>query len=226
MLSFASVALSLWLGLVAAACLRLVWRAAMNHSRGFSDHDFSRSIRGETCRDHNQRGPVSLGLIPTACRSVAHALRALTNAVLATLKRTTETILKALHPRGKIDPSLKQSLPGPFAETQTADLQIPVETPVAEILDSPKGTAKGKRVARISRQNSPNRRETPQSKQIRINKRTIEADTVVCELPKRHSGKNTEKANPSRARKANGTARIKRAKKPGHNVPLTARISA
>ena len=71
MFSFASVAVALWLGIVAVACLYQVWRAVTNHSNLYGNRDYQRGTRGENTRDYRHLNPAAEGLIPIACRSVA-----------------------------------------------------------------------------------------------------------------------------------------------------------
>jgi hypothetical protein len=79
MFSFASVAVALWLGIVAVACLHQVWRAVTNHPNLYGNRDYQRGTRGENTRDYRHLNPAAEGLIPIACRSVVHILGALTN---------------------------------------------------------------------------------------------------------------------------------------------------
>ncbi len=83
--SFASIAVSLWLGLVAVACLHRLWRAAANDGSGCGHRDYPHAA-GEN--HHRHRDPDSEGLISIACRSLAHASRAIINVVRTGLNRT------------------------------------------------------------------------------------------------------------------------------------------
>jgi hypothetical protein len=54
--SFASVAISLWLGLVAVGCLRRLWGASANDGSGYSGRDYARAANSENHHRHRDLG--------------------------------------------------------------------------------------------------------------------------------------------------------------------------
>ncbi len=66
--SFATVAISLWLGLVAVGCLRRLWRASANDGSGYGGRDHPRVAGSENHHRHRDLG--SEGLISMISRSL------------------------------------------------------------------------------------------------------------------------------------------------------------
>ena len=129
MFSFASVAVALWLGIVAVACLHQVWRAVTNHPNLYGNRDYQRGTRGENNRDYRHLNPAAEGLIPIACRSVVHILRALTIVVRATFSCGVEWIRKTLGRSGTFHAPVNQSsaLPVGISATGAEDRPAPVK---------------------------------------------------------------------------------------------------
>ena len=90
--SFASVAISLWLGLVAVGCLRRLWGASANDGSGYSGRDYARAANSENHHRHRDLG--SEGLISTISQSLIAVSHVLTNVIRAALSRTRESIWK------------------------------------------------------------------------------------------------------------------------------------
>jgi len=90
--SFASVAISLWLGLVAIGCLRRLWRASANDGGGYSGRDYPRVANSENHHRHRDLG--SEGLISTISQSLIAVSHVLTNVIRAALSRARELMSK------------------------------------------------------------------------------------------------------------------------------------
>ena len=226
--SFASVALSVWLGVVAFACLRRVWRAAANHCDGHSNHDYARSTRGENYREHRRGDRGSEGLMLIACRSILSFLRSVTNAFRAVFNRTNEWISTMLRGPETANRPLGQisSIPSGISDTPPVRLQAQAKDGVPKLLLPNRSVpAKGKRRAQGSRQNLRTRCKSPQSKQLKIDKVRETDAAVALELPKGNSEKKPEKASRARVNTAKEIVRKKPKRSSVSNSALTSKIS-
>lgn len=214
LVSFASVAVSLWLGLVAIACLHGVWRAVAHHESGQSDRDYGHSTRGERYRHHRWGDSASEGLIPIGWRSAVGLLLTVTHGFRATLGRIGQWISKMLRPSAATHTHLSQSFPVPsgIANASTPCLKASVEgdTPKTLAPNSPEVATKCERVTRESKQISKTSRESSQSKQGRISRQGTETDRASSrKLPKARAQKKTPTVNRSLRNTAKKTARTK-----------------
>jgi hypothetical protein len=235
LISFANVAVSLWLGLVAVACLHRIWRAVVPHGDGHCERDYGRSTRGEHCRNHRWGEPGSEGLIPIACRWVAGVLRAFTDGCRITLSRIKESISKILQGPHPANTSLSLSSPAPseISDAGTASLND-VEDTQATVLqpDRPAGTIKGNRGTRLAKRPSEMRRESSQLKQRRTKLQPGEKGAAVsgklskARPEKKADEKKTRAMNRAVTKSTKKTARTKPAVTAASKPPTTTRISA
>ncbi len=105
--SFASVAISLWLGLVAVGCLRRLWRASANDGSGYGGRDYPRVAGSENHHRHRDLG--SEGLISKISQSLIAVSHILTNVIRAALSRPREWISKMFR-RSEISHPLVSSI--------------------------------------------------------------------------------------------------------------------
>ena len=213
LVSFASVAVSLWLGLVAIACLHGVWRAVAHHESGQSDRDYGHSTRGERYRNHRWGDSASEGLIPIAWRSAVGLLLTVTHGFRATLGRMGQWISKMLRPAAAAHTPLSQSFPIPsgIANASTPCLKASVEddTPKTLAPNRPEAT-KRERMTRESKQISKTSCESSQSKPGRINRPSTETDRASSrKLSKARAQKKSPTVNRSLRNTAKKTARSK-----------------
>jgi hypothetical protein len=205
--SFASVAVSLWLGLVAVACLHRLWRAAANEGSGYGHRDYPRAP-GENRQRHGD--PDSEGLITIACRSLANAWRAIINVVRTRLSRAAEWISRKFCFSKLFRRSLDPLSPTPLGISN----EVPGSQPVPPKSESPKtlpsnqsdGAARRKRATRISRQTAKSRTEFSQPRLRKMNK---QAAGTASKLPKDHSEKKSSKINKVATNTAKKTGRTK-----------------
>jgi hypothetical protein len=196
--SFASIAVSLWLGLVAVACLHRLWRATANHGNGYSNRDYSRAAGGENRQDYHRGDRRSGGLISIACRWVISVSQVVINIFRAALSRTTGWIPKMFRrsepPHRPIAQPSSISLGIPNALSVASEVPAKGDTPKTLTLDRSAGAAKRKRAPHVSSQTSEARCESSQPKQSKTNRRVTRAGTPTpLELPEGHSRKKPQK---------------------------------
>jgi hypothetical protein len=234
LVSFASVAVSLWLGLVAVACLHHIWRAVAPHGNGHGERDFGRSTRGEHCRDHRWGEPASEGWIPIVCRWVAGVLRAFTDGCRITLSGIKESVLKILQRSHAANPSLSppSSALSENSNAGTASLDR-LEDTEAKVLppDPPERSIKGNRGSRLAKRPSEMRRESAQLKQRRTKLQPGQKDAEVSRKlskarpEKKATEKKTRAINQAVTKSTKKTIRSKPAVAAACKPPTTPRIS-
>ena len=205
--SFASIAVSLWLGLVAVACLHRLWRAAANDGSGCGHRDYPRAA-GEN--HHRHRDPDSEGLISIACRSLANASHAIINVVRTGLSRAAGWISQKFCSSKLFRRSVGRLSPIPLGISN----EVPGPQPVPPKNESPEtlpsnqsdGAARRKRAARISRQTAESRTECSQPGPRKTNKQVA---GTASKLRKDHSEKRSGKMNKVATNTAKRTARTK-----------------
>ena len=222
--SFASVAVSLWLGLVAVACLHRLWRAAANDGSGYGHRDYPRAP-GENRGRH--RDPDPEGLISIACRSLANASHAIVNVVRTGLSRAAGWISRKFCFSKLFRRSVGRLSPTPLGMSN----EVPGSQPVPPKSDSPKtlpsnqsggAAAKRKRATRISRQTAENRTESSQPRQRKMNK---QAAGTASKLRKDHSEKKSRKMDNVATNTAKKAARTKTKISPRSSASLSPKIS-
>ena len=205
--SFASIAVSLWLGLAAVACLHRLWRAAANDGSGCGHRDYPRPPSENR---HRHRDPDSEGLISIACRSLANAWRAIINVVRTGLSRAAGFISQKFCPSKLFRRSVGGLSPIPLGTSN----EVPGSQPVPPKNESPEtlpsnqsdGAARRKRATRISRQTAESRTECSQPHHRKMNK---QAAGTASKLRKDHSEKKSRKMNKVATNTAKRTARTK-----------------
>jgi hypothetical protein len=219
--SFASVAVSLWLGLVAVACLHRLWRAAANDGSGYGHRDYSRAS-GENRHRHGD--PDSEGLITVACRSLANAWRAIVNAVQTRLSRGAGWISRNFSKlfRRSVDPLSPKPLG--ISKEVPASQPVPLKSESPNTLPSNQsdGAARSKRATRISRQTAESRTEFSQPRQRKMNK---QAAGTASKFRKDHSEKNSRKMNKVATNTAKKTGRTKTKISAASSASLSPKIS-
>lgn len=221
--SFASVAVSLWLGLVAVACLHRLWRAAANDGSGYGHRDYSRAP-GENRHRHGD--PDSEGLITIACRSLANAWRAIINVVRTRLSRAAEWVSRKFCISKLFGRSADPSSPTPLGISN----EVPGSQPAPPKTESPNtlpsnqsdGAPRRKRATRISRQTAESRTEFSQPRQRKMNK---QAAGRASKLPKAHSEKKSRKMNKVATNTAKKTGRTKAKISVASSASLSPKIS-
>jgi hypothetical protein len=212
--SFASIAVSLWLGLVAVAGIHRLWRAVAGHDNAYSNRDSSHSARGENHRDYHRDSRRGETVISIAYRSVISVLHAVINAIGTACGRTTEWFSRIFRRSQAIHSPGSQSLPisAGMANALPESMQIRAksEPPKALSLDRPGGATKKKGATLVSRETSKTRRASSQANPRKIDRRALEPDAgTVRELGKDPSEKQPKKLNYARTKTAKKTARTK-----------------
>jgi hypothetical protein len=169
--SFASVAISLWLGLVAVGCLRRLWRVSANDGSGYGGRDYPRVAGSENHHRHRDLG--SEGLISKISQSLIAVSHILTNVIRAALSRPREWISKMFR-RSEISHPLVSSIStialgtsNPPPESQPASPNNESAKPNSS--DQSAGTIKRKRATRVLRQTPETRVKLSQPRQRKIN---------------------------------------------------------
>jgi hypothetical protein len=221
--SFTSVAVSLWLGLVAVACLHRLWRAAANDGSGYGHRDYPRAS-GEN--RHRHRDPDSEGLIAIACRSLANASRAIINVVQTRLSRAAGWISRNFSFSKLFRRSVDRLSPTPLSISN----EVPGSQPVPTKSESPKtlpsnqsdGAARRKRATRISRKTAESRTEFSQPRQRKMNK---QAAGAASKLRKDQSAKKSRKMDKDATNTAKKPARTKTKISAASSASLSPKIS-
>jgi cobalamin biosynthesis Mg chelatase CobN len=221
--SFASVAVSLWLGLVAVACLHRLWRAAANDGSGYSHRDYPRAP-GEN--RHRHRDPDSEGMIAIACRSLANAWRAIINVVRTRLSRAAGWVSRTFCFSKLFRRSAERLSPTPFgiSNEMPGSQPVPPKSESSKTLPSNQsdGAARRKRATRISRQTAENRTESSQPRQRKMNK---QAAGTASKLRKDHSEKKSRNMDNVATNTAKKAARTKTKISPRSSASLSPKIS-
>jgi hypothetical protein len=225
--SFATFAVSLWLGLVAVACLRRLWRAAPNEG-GYSSRDYPRAIGGENhhrYRDVAPEGPISL-----ARRSLVSISWAVINVIQAGFTRAFQWGSKIFRASAPAQDSVRRQSPGPveIAHSPLRSQQSPQSTEpvVSAPPDGIVATARRKPAKHIASETAEPRLKSA-VRRLRKNdhQRTEKAARKVSKLRKDHSGKMSGKIDTVITNTAKKTVRSKRKIPSASNSSLTAKVS-
>jgi hypothetical protein len=177
--SFASVAISLWLGLVAVGCLRRLWRASANDGNGYSGRDYQRVANSEN--HHRHRDLSSEGLISTISQSLLAVSHVLTNVSRAALSRAIEWISKMFrrseisHPLVSPISTTTLGTSNPRPDSQPASPNN--ESAKTDPSDQPAGAIKRKRAPRVRKQTPETRLKLSQPRQRKID--TLAKETIA-----------------------------------------------
>jgi hypothetical protein len=196
--SFASVAISIWLGLVAIGCLRRLWRASANDGSGYSGRDYPRAVNSENHHRHRDLG--SEGLISTISQSLIAVSHALTNVIRAMLSRAREWISRMFR---------RSEISHPFlSPTSTVTLgtsnPLPESEPASPNNEPARTDPSDQAAGAIKRKRAPSvRKQTPETRlklsQPRQRKTSILAKETIAET----SGKSPNDQSERRSRRIN-----------------------
>jgi hypothetical protein len=208
--SFATVAISLWLGLVAVGCLRRLWRASANDGSGYGGRDYPRVAGSENHHRHRDLGSESLiSMISQSLIAVSHVL---TNVIRAALSRAREWISKMFR-RSEISHPLVSSIStialgtsNPPPESQPASPNN--ESDKTNPSDQSAGATKRKRATRGLRQTPETRLKLSLPRQRKVN---ILAKETIAE-PSSKSGNDHSERRSRRMSKAGASAGKKSAR--------------
>ena len=226
--SFATFAVSLWLGLVAVAYLRRLWRATAEEGGGYGSRDYSRATGGEHHRRHrdfSSEEPISV-----ARRSVISISCAVISAVQAALSRAFQWISKIVRP--------SESPPDPVSRLSPTAVEVsnspsgsqpapPSGGPAVSVLsDASPGAAPKKRARRALK-------ETPEPRLNSAEPRRRQSDNQLTErvartaskLGKDRSAKKSQKMDTAATDTAKKTTRAKRKISPASRPSLTPKVS-
>src|SRR6202047_4385878 len=208
--SFASVAISLWLGLVAVGSLWRPWGTSANDGSGYSGRDYARAANSENHHRHRDLG--SEGLISTISQSLIAVSHVLTNVIRAALSRTREWIWTMFRrseiPLPLVTPISTTTLgtSNPLPESQPASPNN--ESAKTAPSDQPAGAIKRKRAPRVIKQTPETRLKLSQPRQRKIN---ILAKETIAE-PSSKSGNDHSERRSRRMSKAGASAGKKSAR--------------
>jgi hypothetical protein len=225
--SFATFAVSLWLGLFAVACLRRLWRAAPNEG-GYSSRDYPRATGGENhhrYRDVTPEGPISL-----ARRSLVSISWAVINVIQAEFTRAFQWVSKIFRASAPAQDSVRPQSPGPveIAHNPLRSQQAPQSTElvVSAPPDGIVGVARRKPAKhRASESAEPRLKSAVRRLGKNDNQRTEKAVRRVSKLRKADSGKESGKVHTVVTNSAKKTVRRKREIPSASNSSLTAKVS-
>ena len=204
--SFATVAISLWLGLVAVGCLRRLWRASANDG----GRDYPRVAGSENHHRHRDLG--SEGLISMISRSLIAVSHVLTNVIRAPLSRAREWISKMFgrseisHPVVSSISTIALGTSNPPPESQPASRNN--KSAKTNPSDQSAGTSKRKRSTRVLRQTPETRFKLSLPRQRKVN---ILAKETIAE-PSSKSGKDHSERRSRRMSKAGASSGKKSAR--------------
>jgi hypothetical protein len=156
--SFASVAISIWLGLIAIGCLRRLWRASANDGSGYSGRDYSRAVHGENHHRHRDLG--SEGLISTISQSLIAVSHALINVIRATLSRAREWISRMFRHSEISHPSV--------SPISTITLGTPESQPASPNNESAKTDSTSQAAEAIERKRAPSVRKQTSETRLKL----------------------------------------------------------
>jgi hypothetical protein len=224
--SFASVAISLWLGLVAIGCLRRLWRASSNDGSGYSGRDYPRVANSENHHRHRDFG--SEGLISAISQSLIAVSHVLTNVIRAAWSRAREWISKMFR-HSEISHSLVKPIStnalgtsDPPPESQPASSNN--ESAKTDPSDQPARAIKRKRAPRVRKQTSGTRLKLSQPRQRQIN--TLAKETMAKTSSKpRNAGQRSGGMSKLGASAGKKTARAKPKTVTASNTSLAPKIS-
>jgi hypothetical protein len=225
--SFATLAVSLWLGLVAVACLRRLWRAASNEGSAYSSRDYPRATGGENQRRHRDLTPE--GLISLVRRSLVSISCAVINVVQAGLTPAFRWMSKIFQASAPSQDSVRQLSPT-TAESANSPLrpQPPIQSG-APVLSMPPDraveAAQRKRVRLGVRETAEPRLESAaQRLRKNDNQPTEKVARKMSKLRKDHSEKKSQKMNTVVTNTAKKTTRTKRKISSASNSSLTSEV--
>jgi hypothetical protein len=224
--SFASVAISLWLGLVAIGCLRRLWRASANDGTGYSGRDYPRVANSENHHRHRDLG--SEGLISTISQSLVAACHVLTNIIRAALSRAREGISKMFrrseisHPLVSPTSTITLGTANPPPESQPVSPNN--ESAKRDPSDQPAGAIKRKRAPRVRKQTPETRLKLSQPRQRKIN--ILAKETIAETSSKPHKAEErSRRMNRPGASGGKKTARAKPRISTASNTSLAPKTS-
>jgi hypothetical protein len=210
--SFASIAISIWLGLIAIGCLRRLWRASANDGSGYSGRDYSRAAHGENHHRHRDLG--SEGLISTISQSLIAVSHALTNVIRATLSRAREWISRMFRhseiPHPSVSPISTITLGTPNSAPESQPASPNNESAKTDSTSQAAEAIKRKRAPTVRMQTSETRLKLSQPRQRKTSilaKETI-AETS-CKSRNDQSERRSRRMNKLGASAGKKTARAK-----------------
>lgn len=196
--SFAGVAISIWLGLVAIGCLRRLWQASANDGSGYSGRDYPRVANSENHHRHRDIG--SEDLISRIFQSLVALSHRLANVIRATLSRARERVSmmfrrsEIAHPLVSPTSTVTLGTPNPPPEAQPASPEN--ESAKTDPPDQAAGTNKRKRAPSVRKQTPETRLKVSQPRQRKTN---ILAKETIAET----SGKSHNDQSERRSRRIN-----------------------
>ena len=203
--SFAGVAISIWLSLVAIGCLRRLWRASANDG----GRDYPRGAGNEN--HHRLRDLGSEGLISMISQSLIAVSHVLTNVIRATLSRARERV-SMMFRRSEIaqplvSPTSTNALgtPNPPPEAQPASPNN--ESAKRDPPDQAAGTNKKKRAPSVRKQTPETPLKVSRPRQRKVN---IVAKETIAETSSKsrndHSERRSRRMNKAGASAGKKTA--------------------
>ena len=226
--SFATFAVSLWLGLVAVACLHRIWRARANAGGGHGCRDYPSATSGENHqrhRDFSSAGPISV-----ARRSLVSISCAVINVIQAGLSLAFQWIAKIFRssesPRDsgsrlpptavEVSNSPSGSQPAPQSSGST----------VSAPSDASAGAAQRKRARRALKETpEPQLKSAERRLRKNDNQQREKAVRTVSKSGKDHSAKKSRNMNTAATGAAKKTSRTKRKISPASRSSLTPKAS-
>jgi hypothetical protein len=226
--SFATFAVSLWLGLVAVACLHRLWRAAASEGGGYGSRNYPRATGGEN--HHRDRDGGSDGPISVAHRSLVSVSCAVVNVIQAGLSRAIEWVSKIFR---LSRPS--QSSGSRLSSTTVDDLNCPsasqqISQSNGSVVSVPPrrqaGPAQRKRARRTLKETQEPRLKSAEPRlRKNDNQPTEKVARMAPKLRKDHSAKKSQKTNTAVTKTAKKITRTKGKVSLASNSSLTPKVS-
>jgi hypothetical protein len=226
--SFTTFAVSLWLGLVAVACFRRLWRVAPNEGGGHGTRDYPRATGGEN--HHRQRDLTSEGPISVGCRSLVMISRAVVSVIQTGLTRAFQWISRTFR-ASELSQDSVSPLPAPAVEDSNSALRSRphLQSGGSVVSIPPNGTVGAARrkptKCGASEAAEPQLASAAQRLRKNDNRRTEKVATRVSKLRKDQSEKKSQKINTVVAKTAKKTVRCKRKISSAANSLLASKVS-
>jgi hypothetical protein len=212
--SFANLAVSLWLGLIALACLRWAWRIATDRGNGHPGRDYSRAHNSsESYRNHQPKDRRSRDSFSAGSRSVASIFRKLVNIFRAAFDRIIHSFLElpwsAAAPPSPTPPS--PALPQiPEVRPISSEVDPKSDAPKEARLRRSRGAGGQQRTAQSSTRASEIQSASQPPKPRKLRPKSLETDAATgTGRVKRLSEKPSGTASRARVNAAKKTARTK-----------------
>ena len=227
--SFANLALSFWLGFIALACIRWVWRAATDHDNGYPGRDRSRvRSTSENYPNHEPKDRRARHLVSAGARSLVSISREIVNIFRAAFNRIIRSFWELpwsatrppAPPTSPVLPLIPEAQPAsPKVEPKS---DAPNEAPLSRSSEA----GKRKRAVRASARTSEIQSDSPAAEPRKSRPKPTETDASIATRPaKRQSEKRFGTTSRTGGNTAKKTLRTKSKIAVATNVGAASKIT-